>query len=157
VTISKTQIEQRLKNFVETCRQNGLKVTHQRTEVFRELAASEEHPDAETIYQQVRQRLPALSRDTVYRILADLETLGLVHKAEILFHRGRYDANTDRHHHFVCTQCGLVRDFYCKHLDELPLPKSLGTVGSVQSTHVQVRGICSACATKPSPDKNHSL
>ena len=146
MAVSKAEIERRMRRFTETCRASGLKLTHQRMEVFHELAGTEDHPDAETIYTSVSRRVPAISRDTVYRTLATLEEEGLVRKAEILANRGRYDANMDRHHHFVCTECGLVRDFYSEALDKLPIPKSIGTLGRVESTHVQLRGICSSCA-----------
>jgi Fur family peroxide stress response transcriptional regulator len=151
--VSEAELEKRMRRFAEKCRQRGMKITHQRTEVFRELAGSGQHPDAETIYQQVRKRVPAISRDTVYRTLSAMEACGLVRKSEILFCRARYDANLDRHHHFVCTECGLVRDFYSKALDALPIPKCVGSLGSILSTHVQVRGTCSACATRKTKAK----
>jgi Fur family peroxide stress response transcriptional regulator len=134
-----------MQRFLEECRRSGLRVTHQRTEVFRELASTAEHPDAETLYQRVRRRVPTVSRDTVYRTLAALEACSLVRKAEIQFSRGRYDANMDRHHHFVCTECGRVADFYSEALDRLPIPVSVASLGRIHSTHVQVRGVCSAC------------
>ena len=146
MAVPKAEVERRMEQFIEECRRNGLKVTHQRTEVFRELAATTEHPDAETIYRQVRRRIPAISRDTVYRTLSALEERGLVRKAEILFSRGRYDANMEHHHHFVCTMCGLVCDFCSDELNDLPVPASVSSMGSVESSHVQLRGICSACA-----------
>lgn len=146
MTIPKAEVALRLKRFAETCRRRGLKVTHQRTEVFRELAAREDHPAAETVYQQVRRRVPAISRDTVYRTLALLEAQGLIRKAGILSNQGRYDANTERHHHFVCMACGRVQDFYSEALDDLPLPRSVKSLGRIQSAQVQVRGVCSACA-----------
>ena len=148
MAVSKAEIERRMKRFVETCRDQGMKVTHQRMEVFRELAGTEEHPDAETIYQNVSKRIPAISRDTVYRTLASLEEQGLVHKAEILYNKARYDANTDRHHHFVCTECGLVRDFYSEALNDLPIPRAASSLGRVESAHVQLRGLCSTCAKR---------
>jgi Fur family peroxide stress response transcriptional regulator len=148
MAVPKAEIARRMQRLIDTCRQNGMKVTHQRMEVFRELAGTDEHPDAERIYQNVRKRVPAISRDTVYRTLSSLEGQGLVRKAEILFSRGRYDANMDRHHHFVCTECGLVRDFYCEALNDLPIPKDVALLGHVESSHVQLRGICLACASR---------
>ncbi len=148
MAVSKAETERRLERFIQTCRSKGMKITQQRMEVFRELAGTEEHPDAEAIYQSVRKRVPALSRDTVYRTLASLEAQGIVRKAEILYSKARYDANTDHHHHFVCTACGLVRDFYSEALNELPIPKAVASLGRVESAHVQLRGICSACARR---------
>jgi len=146
MVVPKAEVEKRMKLFAQTCRRSGLKMTHQRTEVFRELATRDDHPGAETVFREVRRRVPAISRDTVYRTLALLEAQGLIRKAEILFNQGRYDANTERHHHFVCTVCGRVQDFYSAALDGLPLPRSLKSLGRVQSAQVQVRGVCSACA-----------
>jgi Fur family peroxide stress response transcriptional regulator len=148
MAVPKAEVELRLKRFAETCRRRGLKITHQRTEVFRKLAAREDHPGAEAVYQQVRRRVPAISRDTVYRTLALLEAQGLIRKAEILFNQSRYDANTERHHHFICTVCGRVQDFYSEALDDLPLPRSVKSLGRIQSAQVQVRGVCSACASR---------
>jgi Fur family transcriptional regulator, peroxide stress response regulator len=146
MTVSKAEIGRRTKAFLHACRQRGLKVTHQRMEIFGELAAGAEHPDAESLYQRVRRRVPAISRDTVYRTLSMLESHGLVHKVEPLFERARYDANLDRHHHFVCTVCGLVKDFYSEALDRLPVPRSVEALGRIESAQVQVRGVCRACA-----------
>jgi Fur family peroxide stress response transcriptional regulator len=148
MVVSKAEVGRRIQRFTEMCRQNGLKLTHQRTEVFRELAGTDTHPDAETIYQAVRRRVPAISRDTVYRTLATLEEQGLVRKAEILASKGRYDANVDRHHHFICTKCGLVRDFYCEEMDHLAIPRAVVSLGRVHSSHVQLRGTCAACAAR---------
>ena len=134
--------------FRSVCSERGIKVTPQRLEIFREVASTTEHPDAETIYQGVSQRVPAISRDTVYRTLATLEEQGLVHKAEMLSGKARYDANVERHHHFVCHQCGRVYDFYSDALNELPVPKSVKTLGHVESSHVQLRGICARCARR---------
>jgi len=146
MTVPKAEVERRVRRFVETCRRSGLKVTHQRTEVFRELAGREDHPAAETVYREVRRRLPSISRDTVYRTLALLQAQGLIRKTQVLRNEGRYDANAEPHHHFVCTVCGRIEDFESPALDELPLPPSVRALGSVQSAHVQVRGTCSACA-----------
>jgi len=153
--VSRVEIERRVEAFVGTCRQRGMKVTHQRMEIFRELAASAEHPDAETVYQQVRKRVSGISRDTVYRTLSTLENEGLVRRVEPLFESARYDANLNRHHHFVCTVCGMVSDFYSEALDSLPIPKSLESVGVVDSAQVQVRGTCSACMNRKTKTRQH--
>jgi Fur family peroxide stress response transcriptional regulator len=137
-----------MRAFADTCRSRGLKATHQRREVFKELARSDEHPDAETVYRRVRRRVPSISRDTVYRTLATLEGEGLIRKAEVLSGPARFDANTGRHHHFVCTVCGAIRDFRSEAFDRLRIPKSVKTFGWIESAQVQVRGVCSACAAR---------
>jgi Fur family peroxide stress response transcriptional regulator len=145
MAVPKDEVKCRVRRFEQEYRRHGLRITHQRSEIFRELAATDEHPDAEALYRRVHLRIPAISRDTVYRTLATLEAQGLVSRTAILGGPARYDANTDRHHHFVCIQCGAVKDFHSEALDDLPIPRSVKALGRVGSAHVQVRGICSAC------------
>jgi Fur family peroxide stress response transcriptional regulator len=133
-----------------------MKVTHQRAEIFREVAASDEHPDAETVYQRVQQRVTGISRDTVYRTLATLESKGLIRRTEVLGGPVRYDANTERHHHFVCTRCGLMKDFCSEALDDLPIPKAVEAFGRIEAAQVQVRGVCLSCASKKTKTRRSS-
>lgn len=143
--VSKSQLERLVEEFSDSCQQRGLKVTHQRLEIFRELASTEEHPDAETIYQRVRDRLPSISRDTVYRTLSTLKEQGLIRRAEALAGPARFDANTQTHHHFICTECGAIKDFQSERLDQLPLPRKVKSFGQVLFAQVQVRGVCNSC------------
>ena len=138
-------MQRRLEDFGDVCRRSGLKSTHQRAEIYRELAQTLEHPDAETIYARVRQRLPSISLDTVYRTLRLLEEKGVVGRAGTIKERARFDANTDRHHHFVCRQCGLIRDFYSDTLDRLAPPREAAAFGHADEVHVEIRGVCAAC------------
>jgi Fur family peroxide stress response transcriptional regulator len=134
--------------FIRNCRAKGLKATHQRMEIFRELAGTDEHPEAETIYQRVRARVPAISRDTIYRTLATLEQQGLIRRAEAISGPTRFDANTTRHHHFICTACGAIHDFTNDALDTLPIPRAARKFGRINDAQVQLRGICVACSRK---------
>jgi len=142
------EVAHRVDDFVDLCGRLGIKATHQRREIFREVARTDEHPDAETIFGRVRKRIPAVSRDTVYRTLALLEEKGLLNRLELFSGRTRFDARVDRHHHFICTQCGLVRDFTSEAMDRLRAPKRVREWGDVQSTHIQLRGICRTCRAK---------
>lgn len=146
--ITEQEIASRLERFERVCREAGAKVTHQRLEIFREVAETLDHPDAETIYRRVRERLPTVSLDTVYRTLWLLVDLGMIQTLGMGRERARFDANLDPHHHFICEQCGLTRDFYSKDFDELALPDALGDIGRVKATHVEARGICLECARK---------
>src|SRR5690242_6170060 len=110
--------DRRLQAFQAAVKGAGVKLTHQRLEIFRELAKTEDHPEAETIFEAVRVRVPTVSLDTVYRTLWMLRDLGLV---KTLGPNGsdvvRFDVNLERHHHYVCMRCGSVRDFESKELN----------------------------------------
>jgi Fur family peroxide stress response transcriptional regulator len=152
--VDKDDLERRMQRFEQQCRDAGAKLTHQRLEVFREVAQTDDHPDAETVYRRVRKRLPTVSLDTVYRTLWLLTDLGLISTLGPPRERTRFDANLSRHHHFICVHCGLTRDFYSDALDELRLPAAVNAYGRVETTHVEVRGVCRSCGKK-SEAKGH--
>ena len=148
---STKDIEQRMARFNDVCRKSGAKLTHQRLEIFHEVAQTADHPDAETVFQGVRRRMPTLSLDTVYRTLWWLKELGLIKTLGPPRERARFDANLSRHHHFVCTQCGLTRDFFSDEFDSLELPDSLRYIGHAEKTQVEVKGLCHKCAEDEKP------
>ena len=138
-------VERRLAVFLDLCRKAGLKATHQRTEIYRVLARTAEHPDAATVYSRVRRQIPAISLDTVYRTLRMLEDKGLIARSGSRGERARFDANTARHHHFVCTKCGRVSDFASEALDRFQAPSEVAAMGAVDSVYVELRGRCRKC------------
>jgi Fur family peroxide stress response transcriptional regulator len=148
--LSKKDVKLRMARFEEVCRNSGAKLTHQRMEIFREVAQTIEHPDAGKVFQGVRQRMPTISMDTVYRTLWWLKDLGLITILGPSRERARFDANLSRHHHFVCTECGLTRDFFSDKLDRLELPDSVLSIGHAEKTQVEVKGICLKCAVNES-------
>jgi len=146
--IDAKELERRTKLFSGTSRRYGVKTTHQRTEIFRELARTNEHPGAETIYDRVRKRIPAISLDTVYRTLRLLEKEGLISRVGSLGEKMRFDANIDHHHHFVCTRCGFMGDIYNEEWDGFRAPSDALEMGTVNSIHVELRGLCKTCHRK---------
>jgi Fur family peroxide stress response transcriptional regulator len=130
------------------CRDAGIRLTCQRLEIFREVARTGEHPDAEMVYKRVRERMPTVSLDTVYRTLWLLIDHDLVTTLGPSRQRTRFDANLSRHHHFVCVRCGSTRDFYSEELDELKLPSSARAFGRIETTRVEARGVCRECSGK---------
>lgn len=144
--LSHQEIDRRMAAFMEVCRREGVKVTHQRMEIFREVASTEEHPDVETIHRRVRRRFPTVSLDTVYRALSLLERLGLLSRVHFLSDRARFDANTRPHHHYVCSRCGTIKDFYSQEAYELQIPDDIRSWGTIDTMRVELEGICSKCA-----------
>ena len=113
------EVARRVERLSRGLRDAGLRLTHQRLEVVRVIAADETHPDVEAVYRAVRERVPTISLDTVYRTLATLAERGLISRVQFTAGAARYDANPARHHHFVCTRCGLIRDVEDADLDAI--------------------------------------
>ena len=143
--------EKRMALFHEICRGKALRVTPQRLEVFSELARACDHPSAETIHRRVSKRMPTITLDTVYRTLATLENAGLVLRASVVGGCQRFEANTDRHQHFVCRECGVVTDVYSGRLNRPTLDRDLPQGFVVDSIQIEIRGTCPRCT----PGKGH--
>jgi Fur family peroxide stress response transcriptional regulator len=143
--IDEIEVERRIERFKTGSKKAGVKLPHQRLEVFREVAASFEHPDAEVVFRAVQERVPTVSLDTVYRTLWLLNGLGLITTLGPRRGRVRFDSNLEHHHHFVCARCGLARDFISAELNAVRIPEAVKEFGSVIATHVEVRGLCGRC------------
>ena len=134
--------------FERACRDRGLRLTHQRLEIYRELARSTDHPTAETLYKRLRCTMPTLSLDTVYRTLSTFVEYGLANKVETVESQARFEAVSNRHHHLVCSECKTIMDFQWQEIDTLPLPQEVGEWGAIGTRSVVIHGICRQCRHK---------
>ena len=146
MNLRKQEVERRLDRFKSVAKRAGVKLTHQRLEIFRAVASSVEHPSAEAVYTAVRAAMPTVSLDTVYRTLWLLTDLGLLTTLGQRQDSVRFDANLEHHHHYLCVRCGLVRDFESSELNAMRIPDAVNRFGEVVSAHVEVRGLCAKCA-----------
>ncbi len=146
--VDREEMERRLARFADAARKAGVKLTHQRVEIFREVASSVEHPPVDAVFRAVRRRIPTVSLDTVYRTLWMLEDLGVVTTLGPRRGTVRFDANLTQHHHFVCVRCGLTRDFENTAFDDLRVPGGVKEFGDVLGTRVELRGLCRRCSKK---------
>ncbi len=146
MTKSKKQIEAKLAAFEQACRDAGLKLTHQRLEIYRELTRSTDHPSAETLYKRLQRQMPTLSLDTVYRTLATFEDRDLIARVETVESQARFEVQLERHHHFICDRCHSIIDFVWEKFDEgCARPTDLERLGRISSKNVIVRGVCNTC------------
>jgi Fur family peroxide stress response transcriptional regulator len=131
--------------FERVCRSKGLRITHQRSEIFHEMAKYPGHPTAENVFHKVRKRLKTISLDTVYRTILTFENNGLIKRVQIHDNSARFDINLSVHHHLVCTKCKKIEDFYWPDFDKMALPESVSDWGQVEFRHVVINGLCSKC------------
>ena len=151
--ISQAELAQRLDYFEEACRRHGLRVTEQRREIFKTVAASQTHPSAEEVFDEVREKLANVSLDTVYRTLTSLVDMELLLRVGTAG-KERFDGDLRPHAHFICGKCGEVYDiFYDKKHMMLPLREAFGC-GEVRQICVQYKGTCNRCAGTHGTDTN---
>ena len=120
--------------------------SRQRMLVYDAVKASHEHPNAEEVYQVVKQRLPDISLGTVYRNLNSLVDAGRVRRVSIPGKADRFDHTLGWHSHLYCNCCGGVVD---ADVDEKQVMKLVrNQKGVVQDCAVVLFGLCEACAGK---------
>jgi Fur family peroxide stress response transcriptional regulator len=138
-------IEKQMHAFGEACARLGIKVTHQRMEIFRVVVSTEEHPEVVSVHRRVKKRIPTISLDTVYRNLKLLAEHGLISIVGMSQESLRFDGNMRPHHHFSCMKCGMIRDFSSEGAGYPEIPDAAKAFGAPLSLHLEVKGICTAC------------
>lgn len=135
----------------ELFRSRGLKITPQRSSVFRALHGNGEHPTAESVYARVAEEMPTISLRTVYQTLNDLAEMGEIAQRDLGTGSNRFDPNLEPHHHLVCERCGQVHDIHIDFTDvHVPPGHDHGYVMS--TTEIVFRGTCPRCqAAGPAP------
>ena len=120
-------------------------LTPQRRAVLSVVAESEEHLTAGEIFEAARKSLPTISFATVYNSLKYLTEAGLVH--EINFGKGssRYDRETSRHDHAVCSRCGRLTDFDLAETSQLMRAAARRSRFKPESIHLTLVGLCPEC------------
>lgn len=130
--------------FLKLCREVGWKCTSQRLAVYEFLAGNLTHPDVDTVWNAVRATQPAITRESVYRILNEFSAKGIIRRLDQI-DIARYDSRTGAHGHFICEKCGEISDFDWPGGTTLALEQMPGDV-----THMEIRlaGVCRKCANR---------
>ncbi len=127
------------------CREGKIPFTVQRRAVMENLAGRVDHPSADEVFAGLSDRLPGISRATVYRILEAFVELGVVRRIDSPEARARFDADTRRHHHVRCTRCGSMVDLHDPALDELALPAANDSGFQLTDYAICFSGLCPDC------------
>ena len=104
-------------------RQAGLKVTLPRIKVLQLLESVSDgnrHMSAEDVYKALLDAGEDVGLATVYRVLTQFETAGLVTRHNFEGGHSVFEIASERHHdHMVCTETGKIVEFYDEALEEL--------------------------------------
>jgi Fur family peroxide stress response transcriptional regulator len=138
--------EKRFQQMLGKLKSLDFRITPQRLAVLQILAASEEHPTAEQIFEKVKVEFPTTSLATIYKTIALLK--GLNEVLELGFPDGsnRYDGNKPfPHPHVICTRCRKIMDPELMSLDELKDEISKKTGFRIQHHRLDFFGVCQEC------------
>ncbi|MFI8694734.1 Fur family transcriptional regulator [Dietzia maris] len=126
-------------------RDAGLRVTSPRLAVLA-VVAGRPHIAAEDVATLVRERLGAVSTQTVYDALRVCTDVGLMRRIEPAGSPALYERRTgDNHHHLVCRKCGRIEDVECAvgHAPCLTADRDHGF--EIDEAEVNYWGTCPEC------------
>lgn len=122
-----------------------LKYSRQRESIKGFLAERNDHPTADTIYEELRKDFPNISLGTVYRNLALLEKIGAVHKISPGTGADRYDCNTALHNHFICKKCDRIINLDMGDIDYIMDVATENLDGTIENYVTHFHGVCGDC------------
>ena len=123
-------------------------MTRQRSvmlEIFRSADSVGAHRTADEIFALAKERMPSISRATVYNNLRSMEEEGLIRRITGEGGADIYDSSFVLHGHLFCTGCKRVFD--------IDTPKMLGDLRNLTgldicSYELKMRFICDECKNK---------
>lgn len=122
----------------------GLKTTVPRLKILGILEGSKvRHMTAEDVYKELLDAGEDIGLATVYRVLTQFETAGLVIRHNFEAGRSVFELDDEGHHdHLVCVECGRVFEFYDKTIEERQrkVAENSGFVLEDHSLHMY--GVC---------------
>lgn len=125
-----------------------LKYSRQRESIKCCLMERHDHPTADELYMTIREEFPNISLGTVYRNLNLLVELGEIQRLTCGDGADHFDADTSPHYHFVCRDCGRVKDLPMSTLSDMNQLAEKYVEGHVESHTIYFYGSCSDCSKK---------
>lgn len=121
-----------------------IKPSAQRISIMDYMMTHLTHPTVDTIYSDLVQEMPTLSKTTIYNTLKLLAEHKAISELTIDKKTAHYDSITTPHSHFICKRCGRIVDVPTREI-----PCDLEKEGfTVEETEVSYRGICDTCNAK---------
>ena len=124
----------------------GRRLTSQRRLILAVVEESDEHLDAEALYDRAKILDPNISLATVYRTLTVLKEMGLVEEHRLGEGHGHYESvRSGPHYHFTCLDCGKVIEFDTPLVARIQRELSERDGVSIIGTHLHLSGYCAEC------------
>ncbi len=119
--------------------------SRQRDLILKTLQENAVHPTADCVYELLKKKEPNISLATVYRNLNLLADKGIIRRISGLDGIARFDHNTHKHYHFICSKCHKVYDVPYDVAPDLPARVAAETGLEVESCQVSFKGLCGEC------------
>jgi len=140
----------RFDQLIAAFKERGFRLTPQRVELVRLIAASDGHPSASQLFATIKRQFPTISHATVYKTLALLKEMNQVLEIE-LRDDSHYDGNRPHPHpHLICIRCSQIIDAEVA-LDQASLRRLEAATGyKVLRPQISLYGLCQDCQEEKS-------
>lgn len=131
-------------------REAGLKVTLPRLKILKILEASKtQHFSAEEIYKALLQQGEDVGLATIYRVLTQFETAGLVKRHHFSGGHSVFELEQGVHHdHLVCELCHVVLEFIDEVIEQQQKAVAKQFGFKITDHSLTIYGICHRCQQK---------
>lgn len=131
-------------------RNAGLKVTLPRLKILEILAeGAARHQSAEDIYKALLSSNEDIGLATVYRVLTQFETAGLVTRHHFENGMAVFELNRGDHHdHIVCVECGTVSEFVDTAIEDRQKAVARERGFDLHDHSMILYGRCSSCRAR---------
>ena len=119
--------------------------SRQREEVLEQLNVHHDHPTADVIFSELRDKDPNISLATVYRNLKLLADNGIIRKLTFVSGADHFEPNVNPHYHFICDCCGKVCDVPMQVAETLDAAASSYIKGTITGHDLVFYGKCDDC------------
>ncbi|HKK14131.1 MAG TPA: ferric iron uptake transcriptional regulator [Gammaproteobacteria bacterium] len=128
-------------------RKVGLKVTLPRMKILEILEGSEDrHLSAEDVYKCLLEAGEDIGLATVYRVLTQFETAGLVTRHHFEGGHSVFELNEGEHHdHILCVKCGRVDEFLDETIEKRQRAIAEKAGYTMTDHSLYIYGICKEC------------
>ncbi len=125
----------------------GLKVTLPRVKILQILENSDtKHLSAEDVYKALIEAEEDVGLATVYRVLTQFESAGLVSRHHFEGGHSVFELMSDDHHdHIVCDSCGKVEEFFDRTIEQQQEKIAQKFGYKITDHSMYLYGICAAC------------
>lgn len=131
-------------------RKAGLKVTLPRMKILEMLENSEtRHLSAEDVYKSLLDSGEEIGLATVYRVLTQFESAGLVTRHHFEGGHSMFELNEGDHHdHILCVKCGRVDEFVDETIEQRQRQIAQDAGYEITDHSLYIYGICPDCRSK---------
>lgn len=135
----------RFDELIAILREHDFRLTPQRVELVRLIAASDRHPSASQLYEKIKVQFPTISPATVYKTLAMLKDINQVFEIDLPDDRHYDGGRPQPHAHLICIKCNQIIDGEVSLDPEVIKKLEKGSGYTILRPQISLYGLCPDC------------